>query len=46
MTSSEVLERLAEHRTLGKAPRHELEWLATHGEIRVLAAMYNRGAAK
>lgn len=30
----ELVERLVEHRTLGGAPRHELEWLAAHGELR------------
>ena len=28
----ELVERLVEHRTLGGAPRHELEWLAAHGD--------------
>jgi signal transduction histidine kinase len=30
----ELVERLVAHRTLGGAPRHELEWLAAHGELR------------
>jgi signal transduction histidine kinase len=29
--ASEIIERLAAHRTLGNAPRSELEWLAAHG---------------
>ena len=32
MTADELVERLAGHRTLGTAPRAQLEWLATHGE--------------
>jgi signal transduction histidine kinase len=32
--SAEILERLTQHRTLGDAPRAELEWLVAHGEIR------------
>lgn len=34
----DIVDRLAEHRTLGVAPRNELEWLATHGRIRYLDA--------
>jgi signal transduction histidine kinase len=30
-TRDDLLARLAEHRTVGKAPRHELEWLLAHG---------------
>ena len=30
----ELVDRLAAHRTIGNAPRHELEWLAAHGELR------------
>jgi len=37
MTASELVERLASHRTLGAAPREELSWLATHGTVRHLA---------
>jgi signal transduction histidine kinase len=33
-----LVDLLAEHRTLGAAPRQELEWLAAHGTIRKLAA--------
>jgi len=32
--STELLERLAQHRTLGEAPRAELEWLVEHGTVR------------
>ncbi|HVZ82821.1 MAG TPA: ATP-binding protein [Terracidiphilus sp.] len=32
----EMVDRLAEHKTLGAAPRAELEWLAAHGSIRTL----------
>lgn len=38
MTTSELIDRLAEHKTLGKAPREELAWLADKGHIRRLAA--------
>jgi signal transduction histidine kinase len=37
MTEIELLERLAEHKTLGTAPREELAWLATHGTVRTLS---------
>ncbi|HET7373588.1 MAG TPA: ATP-binding protein [Gemmatimonadaceae bacterium] len=30
----ELVERLATHKTLGSAPREELEWLASHGRLR------------
>ena len=33
-TTAELVERLATHKTLGAAPRAELEWLAAHGEFR------------
>ena len=36
MAASDVVDRLAEHKTLGKAPREELEWLAAHGLLRHL----------
>lgn len=36
MTERNLIDRLAEHRTLGGAPRSELEWLAAHGQIRKL----------
>jgi CRP-like cAMP-binding protein len=32
----DLIDRLAEHRTLSAAPRTELEWLAAHGSIRNL----------
>ena len=31
--SDDVVERLARHRTIGSAPRGELEWLAAHGVL-------------
>jgi signal transduction histidine kinase len=31
-----LISRLAAHKTVGSAPRHELEWLARHGELRRL----------
>lgn len=36
MTEREIIDRLAQHKTLGGAPRSELEWLAAHGQIRRL----------
>ena len=33
-----TLERLMEHRTIGRAPRHELEWLVAHGRMRLFDA--------
>lgn len=38
MTASDLVDRLAEHNTLGSAPREELTWLAAHGTVRSLAA--------
>ena len=38
MTTEALIDRLAEHRTLGSAPRAELEWLAAHGTLRTLHA--------
>jgi signal transduction histidine kinase len=38
MTEKDLVERLAEHKTLGGAPREELAWLASHGTIRQLKA--------
>ena len=38
MTDNDLVERLSRHRTLGSAPRQELEWLAAHGEVRHLKA--------
>jgi len=37
MTSTELIDLLAQHRTLGAAPRAELEWLVAHGTLRTLA---------
>jgi signal transduction histidine kinase len=36
MTTSDLMDRLAEHTTLGTAPREELEWLAAHASFRTL----------
>jgi signal transduction histidine kinase len=33
----DLIDRLAEHKTLASAPLKELEWLATHGKLRSLA---------
>ena len=33
MTEADLVERLAAHRTLGSAPREQLEWLASHGRL-------------
>ena len=33
MTDQDLLARLAQHRTIGKAPPRELEWLAAHGHM-------------
>ena len=38
MTKTEIVDRLAEHKTLSGAPREELAWLAAHGSVRQLAA--------
>ncbi len=38
MEQAEILERLVAHRKLGDCPRHELEWLSRHGEVRTAAA--------
>ncbi|HEX8713352.1 MAG TPA: ATP-binding protein [Terracidiphilus sp.] len=34
----DLIDRLAEHKALGAAPREELAWLAKHGELRRLEA--------
>ncbi|MEP6893071.1 MAG: ATP-binding protein [Gaiellaceae bacterium] len=34
MTATDLVDLLAQHRTLGAAPREELEWLAAHGSLR------------
>ncbi len=38
MTATDLVDRLAEHKTLGAAPREELAWLASHGSVRHLDA--------
>jgi signal transduction histidine kinase len=38
MTAMDLADRLAEHRTIGGAPRDELAWLAAHGSLRRLQA--------
>jgi len=38
MSSSDIVEQLSKHRTLGSASRTELEWLAAHGSLRHLSA--------
>ena len=34
MTDTDLVDRLAQHKTLGAAPREELAWLAAHGSLR------------
>jgi signal transduction histidine kinase len=36
MTTTDLVEQLAAHNTVGAAPRRELEWIAVHGTIRHL----------
>jgi len=38
MKATDLVDRLAEHKTLGAAPREELAWLALHGSLRQLNA--------
>jgi signal transduction histidine kinase len=38
VSSSDLVDRLAAHKSLGAAPRHELEWLASHGTLSHIAA--------
>ncbi len=38
VTALDLIDRLAEHKTLGTAPREELAWLAAHGTLRKLNA--------
>lgn len=38
MMSADLVERLAQHRTIGHAGRDELEWLAAHGTLLEMAA--------
>jgi len=37
VTATDLIERLARHKTLGSAPREELAWLAEHGFLRKLS---------
>ncbi len=37
MTTTDLIERLTKHKTLGVAPREELAWLAAHGTLRLLS---------
>jgi signal transduction histidine kinase len=34
----DLVSRLAAHRTLGAAPRHELAWMAAHGQLQLIPA--------
>ena len=34
----DIVDRLVQHRTIGLAPAHELQWLATHGRLRTYGA--------
>jgi signal transduction histidine kinase len=36
VTATDLVDRLAAHRTLGAVPREELQWLASHGSLRHL----------
>lgn len=36
MTATDLVDRLAQHKTVGGAPREELAWLAAHGTLRLL----------
>jgi signal transduction histidine kinase len=36
LTTTDLVDRLAAHRTVGAAPREELAWLASHGSLRDL----------
>ncbi len=38
MTTADLVDQLAQHKTLGPAPREELTWLAEHGTLRQLTA--------
>src|SRR5262249_17794826 len=35
--ATDLVDQLASHRTIGTAPREELEWLVSHGSIRPMA---------
>ena len=36
MADTDLIEQLAQHKTLGESPRHELEWLVAHSTVRHL----------
>ena len=36
MTAANLVDRLTAHKALGAAPREELAWLASHGNLRQL----------
>jgi hypothetical protein len=36
LATTELVQQLTEHKTLGSALREELEWLASHGTVRYL----------
>jgi len=38
LPKTDLIDRLAQHKTVGSAPRHELEWLAEHGDLRRFSA--------
>ncbi len=38
MTTTDLIDRLSEHKPLGAAPRGELAWLVSHGSLRDLQA--------
>jgi len=38
VNNSDLVSRLAAHRTLGAAPRHELEWMVAHGQYLFIPA--------
>ena len=38
MTATDLLDQLGQHRTLGRAPREELAWLASHGSLQQFEA--------
>lgn len=40
-TADDIVERLATHKTLGSAPREELEWIAAHGTLHHLEEGYH-----
>ncbi len=47
MTTTEIVDLLSAHQTVGSAPREELEWLAAHGTLRTFAegdVMTHKGA--